>query len=119
MINIDDNNCSWERVEGYFTDLRIDSRWTLKRSNTGEPMGNLRIVSHPDLKPGYLRAVFTYVTSKKDKSKSEILLLLKDYNISKAESEVFSVDTKIQTETVKFEATLKELESMFNVKIFR
>ena len=61
-MEIDLNNTFWDRLRGYVTELRVDARWVLKENETERPLGSLRIVSHPDLQPGYLRAIFTYVT---------------------------------------------------------
>jgi len=72
MENIDLNNTYWDRIRGYVSELRVDARWILRQNETDKPLGSLRIVSHPDLRPGYLRSIFTQVTSIKPKTKEEI-----------------------------------------------
>lgn len=108
----------WDRIKGFVTELRVDARWILRNSADDKPYGSLRIVSHPDLKLGHLRAIFTYVTSIKNKNKSEILKTINDYCIESNELEVYSIDRDVNTETRIIEAPLKELQNLFNVKIF-
>lgn len=112
------DNCYWERLKGYVTELRVDARWILRKDGTGKPLGSLRIVSHPDLPPGQLRAVFMYVTTIRKKSKEEQLQAIEDYQIEPAELEIYSVDNDIKTESKTYEAPFKELEGLFGVKIF-
>ena len=78
----------------------------------------MRIVSHPDLPAGYLRAIFTYVTDIKSKTKEDILRTIEDYQIEINELEVYSIEDDFETEKKEIEAPFKELESIFNVKIF-
>jgi hypothetical protein len=108
----------WERLKGYVTENRVDGRWILKNEKTNKPFGSLRIVDHPDLRPGYLRAIFTYVTSIKIRNEQEKIMAVVDYQMSVSEMEVYSVDNDVKTETKNYEATPKELEELFNVKIF-
>lgn len=117
-MNIDLNNTYWDRLRGFVTEHRVDARWVLRDNDSDRPLGSLRIVSHPDLSPGELRAMFTYVTSIEDKSNSEKLKSTEDYQMALDELEVYSVDEKIKTETKKYEAQYKELEEMFTVKVF-
>jgi len=63
----------WDRLHGYVTELRVDSRWVLRGNDDDKSYGSLRIASHPDLPPGQLRAYFTYVTSIIPKTKEEKL----------------------------------------------
>ena len=113
------DNTYWDRLNGYVTELRVDARWTLRKHDDDKPYGSLRIVSHPDLKPGYLRAYFTYVISAIKKTKTEILQTLEDYQVEEIELEAFSIDNKIETESIIHEAPFKELEKIFNVKVFK
>ena len=59
---VDLNDTYWDRLVGYVTELRVDARWVLRGLTDKKSYGSLRIVSHPDLPPGQLRAYFTYVT---------------------------------------------------------
>ena len=111
-------NTYWERARGYVTELRVDSRWILKKEGDDRSYGSLRIVSHPDLKPGYLRAIFTYVTSTRVKSYSEKIKTTEDYLIELGELEAYSIDDDIQTKTDIIEDTNKNLSALFAVKIF-
>lgn len=118
MENVDLSNTYWDRVRGFVTELRVDARWVLKDSNSEKSYGSLRIVSHPDLKPGYLRGIFNYVTTIKVKSNVEKLKTVEDYQVELAELEVYSINNAIATETQIYEAPFKELQNIFNVKIF-
>lgn len=117
-MNVNLNNTYWERIRGYPTEHRIDARWRLRMQDSDRTYGSLRIVSHPDLPPGQLRAVFTYVTDIKEKTDEEILQTLEDYQMKKEELEVYSVEDNIETETQTIEDYKNKLEEMFVVKIF-
>jgi len=117
-INIDLNNTYWDRIKGYVTELRVDGRWILRNNDNDKPYGSLRIVSHPDLPPGYLRGIFTYVTKIRPKSKYEKIQTIEDYDMELTELEVFSIDDDIQTQNKTIEAPYKELEEKFGVKVF-
>ena len=116
-FNLD--NTRWEKIIGYPTEHRVDARWLLKSEDSDRTFGSLRIVSHPDLPPGFLRAHFTYVTSIKEKSDSEIMKTIEDYQMDIKELEVYSVDEHVETENKEYEAPFKELEELFGVKIFK
>lgn len=118
METVDLDNTYWDRVTGFVTELRIDSRWILRNQEDDKSYGSLRIVSHPDLPPGYLRAIFTYVLTIRKKNKAEKLQTVEDFQMDETELEVYSVNDKIETETKKYEAPFKELQEMFGVKIF-
>jgi len=120
-MDIDLNNTFWDRRIGYVTDvdLRVDARWVLRRNGTKDPLGSLRIVSHPDLPPGHLRALFTYMTSIREKTKEEKLKTIEDYQMELEELEVYSIHDDIKTETQEYKAPYKELEEMFDVKVFK
>jgi hypothetical protein len=108
----------WERVRGYFTENRVDARWVLRDPKDDLAYGSLRIVSHPDLKPGYLRSFCTFVTSRKPKTEQEINKAIEDYQMDINELEVYSVDDNIKTDTIEYEAPFQELQKKFGVKIF-
>ena len=117
MENIDLDNTYWDRLKGYVTELRIDARWILRKNDDDKPYGTLRIVSHPDLPPGYLRAIFTYVTSIRKKNRDEKMKTIEDYQMEITELEVYSISDDIKTETKKYEAPFNELQELFGVEI--
>jgi len=117
-MNIDLNNAYWDRLRGFVSEHRVDARWVLKENETEKPLGSLRIVSHPDLNPGFLRAMFTYMTSIREKSQEEKLQTIEDYKMELEELEVYSIHDEIKTETQKIEAPYQDLEEMFDLKIF-
>jgi len=118
MENIDLNNTYWDRLKGYVTELRVDARWILRGNENDKPYGSLRIVSHPDLPPGQLRAVFTYVTKIRPKTKEEKMKTIEDYQMEITELEVYSIGEDIKTENLTIEAPFKDLQDKFGVKIF-
>ncbi len=118
MDELNFENTYWEKIVGYVTELRVDKRWRLRDSKSEKPIGSLRIVSHPDLKPGYLRAIFIYITNIKSKSKGEILQTMEDYQMEVGELELYSIEDDIKTDTIKYEAPYKELEELFDIDIF-
>jgi len=115
-INLD--NTKWEKLRGFVTELRVDARWVLRDEETDRPYGSLRIVSHPDLPPGQLRAVFTYVTTINEKNGAQKMQATEDYQMELTELVVYSVDEEIKTETETIEKQYKELEEIFGVKVF-
>lgn len=117
-MNINLSNTYWERIVGYPTELRVDARWMLKNVEDDKPYGSLRIVSHPDLPPGQLRAILIFIKSSREKSDDEIMQTVEDYLIDIKELEVFSIDQAIETDKIVHEAPFKELEEIFKVKIF-
>ena len=117
-MNIDLNNTYWDKLKGFITELRIDARWVLKENENDNPRGSLRIVSHPDLPPGHLRAIFTFMTSITEKTKEEKLKTVEDYQMEITELEVYSIHDDIKTDDQTYEAPYKELEEIFGVKIF-
>jgi len=117
-MEINLNNAYWDRLRGFVTEHRVDARWVLRENGTDRPLGSLRIVSHPDLPPGFLRALFTFITDIREKSTNEKLKSTEDYQMELDELEVYSVDEDIKTSTQKFEASYKKLEENFNVKVF-
>lgn len=117
-MDINLNNTYWDRLRGFVTELRVDARWVLKENGTERPLGSLRIVSHPDLQPGYLRAIFTYVIEIREKTREEKLKTIEDYQMEITELEVYSIHEDTKTETKTYEAPFKELEEMFDLSIF-
>ena len=111
-------NTYWDRYGGFVSELRVDARWTLRDVNE-KAVGSLRIGSFPDLPTGYLRAIFTSVTSTRVKDTSEKLQSLEDHKMEEDELELYSIDDETKTETITHEAPFKELEDMFNVKVFK
>ena len=111
-------NTYWVKNTGYPSELRIDIRWVLRKKDDERTYGSLRIASHPDLPPGFLRAIFTYVTSIKNKSDGEIIQSIEDFQMKPAELEVYSVKEKIETAEDVYEAPFNELEDLFKIKIF-
>ena len=117
-MDINLNDSYWDRLRGFVSEHRVDARWVLRENETDNPLGSLRIVSHPDLPPGHLRAVFIFMTSIREKTKAEKLQTTEDYQMEMEELEVYSVHDDIKTDTEKIEAPYKELEEMFDVKVF-
>jgi len=117
MEEVDLNNTYWDRIRGYVSELRIDARWILRQNQTDKPLGSLRIVSHPDLPPGNLRAYFTFVTSIRKKSRDEKIKTIEDYQMDIKELEVYSINDDVKTETVEHVDLYKELEKTYGVEI--
>jgi hypothetical protein len=118
-MNIDLSNTYWEEIIGFISEHDIDKRWLLRKENEVRTYGSLRIVSHPDLKPGYLRSILTYVTDINPKTKKEIYKAIDDYMMDVKELELYSVSEDIKTEQETVEAPYKKLEEIFGVKIFK
>jgi hypothetical protein len=109
----------WDEVFGYKTESRIDKRWVL-RSNVDElAHGSLRIVSHPDLKPGHLRAYASFVTKRRKKQPEELEKLKEEYKIEDIELEAYSIDYDIETVDREYVDTYQKLEETFGVEIFK
>ena len=117
-MNVNFENTYWERIRGYPTEHQIDARWKLRMYDSERTYGSLRIVSHPDLPPGQLRAHFIYVTDIKKKDDSEIMQTVEDYQMKEEELEVYSVDENVETEKEIIIDYKNKLEEIFNVKIF-
>ncbi len=117
-INIDLNDTHWERQNGHVSEFKVDSRWVLRENGTEEMLGHLRIVSHPDLKPGYMRSFFTYIISIENKSRIQQLQAIEDYQMTLVELEAYSVDKEYVTEKLEYDAPFKELETSYGVKVF-
>lgn len=117
-MNVDLSNTYWERIRGYPTELRVDARWLLRMDGSERTWGSLRIVSHPDLPAGYLRAFFTFVKDIKRRSEEDQLKTIEDYQMDIKELEVYSIDEDLETESETYEAPFKELEQLFDIKVF-
>lgn len=117
--NILEEQRYWEEVIGFISENKVDKRWVLRSNIDDNAHGSLRIVSHPDLKPGHLRAISSFVTSRKPKTEKEIKSLMKEFQMSKIELEVYSFDDDIKTIDNTHEDTYQELEKMFGVEIFK
>jgi hypothetical protein len=115
---IDLNNTYWDRLRGYVTELRVDARWVLRGLTDNKSYGSLRIVSHPDLPPGQLRAYFTYVISMTPKTKEQKLKTIEDYQMDITELEVYSINDDVKSELKQYEGPFKDLQEMFDVEIF-
>jgi len=119
MDSLNLENTYWDRYGGFVSELRVDARWTLRDEETDKAIGSLRIGSFPDMQTGYLRAIFTVISSVEGKSIYERLQSFEDYKMEEDELEIYSIDDEIKTETITHEAPFKELEKIFNVKIFK
>lgn len=115
-INIKRN---WEKVHGYVTENDVDVRWILKEDGDDRAHGSLRIVSHPDLKPGFLRAFVSFVTKRTPKTTEEIATTLDEYKMEDKELEIYSINEHIETYENTIEDRFQDLEKTFDVKIFR
>jgi hypothetical protein len=115
---IDFKTYYWDRLYDYPSELNVDARWVLRKISNDRTYGSLRIVSHPDLPPAHLRAFFRYVLEIKDKTDIEYIKTLEAYQIKQEEMEIYSVDKDFKTDLLKYEAPFKELEEIFNIKIF-
>lgn len=117
-MNANLENTYWERIRGYPTEHQIDARWKLRMNGSNRTLGSLRIVSHPDLPPGQLRAHFIYITDIKKKDENEIIQTIEDYQMKEEELEIYSVNEHIETEKETMIDYKNKLEEIFNVKIF-
>jgi hypothetical protein len=110
---------NWEKVHGYVTENELDVRWILREDGDSRAHGSLRIVSHPDLKPGFLRAFVSFVTSRRPKTSEEIAVALDKYKMEETELEIYSIDEHIETYEKVVEDRFQDLEKLFDVKIFK
>lgn len=112
------NEFYWERIRGFISENDIDARWILRKHTDNKAHGSLRIVSHPDLKAGYLRAFWTVVTKRRPKTNEEILATVENYQMDIKELELYSIDEYIETTSRVIEEPLRKLEELFAVDIF-
>ena len=109
----------WDEVIGYISEYKVDKRWTLRSNIDDKAHGSLRIVSHPDLKAGHLRAMVSFVISRKPKTQEEIEFVMEEYQMTLIELEAYSFDENIVTRDIEHVDTYQELEKRFGVEIFR
>ena len=112
-------NRHWEKVHGFITENDVDVRWILRQPNDPAAYGSLRIVSHPDLKPGYLRAFVSFVTGKKEKTSEEIAFTMEEYKMDEKELEIYSIDKHVNTSDNTIEDRFQDLEKLFGISIFK
>lgn len=112
----------WERKHGFLSEFDIDARWILREQddNNDPPKawGSLRIVSHPDLKPGYLKAYVQFITSRRPRTEDEMKKAIEEYDMDIKELEVYSVDEHVTVDKIIHEAPKRQLEEIFDIKIF-
>ena len=113
----------WEKIPfySYTSEFDVDSRWILRAHNDTRAFGSLRIFSPPSLtekRPGYLRGISSFVTSRREKTPEEIKKTLKKYRMEEVELEIYSIDEVIETKEMTHEGTWKQLEELFGVNIF-
>jgi len=114
----EENEFYWKRIRGFISENDIDARWILRKHTDNKAHGSLRIVSHPDLKAGYLRAFWTLVTKRKPKTEKEILETVEELQMDIKEIELYSVNEHIETTSRIIEEPLRKLEELFSVDIF-
>lgn len=112
------DNFYWDRITGFASEFKIDARWLLRQEGNDAVQGSLRIVSHPDLRPGYFRAYISLVENIEQRKANEILKLIEDNKMSEIELEVYSAKDKFNVNNQTIEDTLKNIETMFGVKVF-
>lgn len=110
---------NWEKIYGYVTENEIDVRWILKEEGSDKAHGSLRIVSHPDLKPGFLRAFVSFVTKRTPKTKEEIERDKENFLMDEKELEIYSINENVETFDNEIEDRYQDLEKLFDVKIFK
>lgn len=110
----------WKRIEGFLSENDIDARWILKSKDPEDERayGSLRIVSLPDLKPGYLRAFYDVVVSRRPKTDEELRETVEKYRIDVLDLDYYSIDEHVETRQIVHEDRKQELEKNFGVKVF-
>ncbi len=108
----------WEEYDDFISENRVDKRWILRSHNDDGSYGSLRIVSHPDLRPGYLRCIYTQLESVRERSKVEMMRVIADYHMNNEELEVFNIKNDTTFSTTEMEAPYKDLEEIFKVEVF-
>jgi len=109
----------WVRKIGFVSEFKIDARWVLYADNDPRPQGSLRIVAHPDLPPGHVRAHCSIVTKRRPKTQQEIEDTIVKHDMSQEELEIYSIDEHIelwQPESVT--GPLYKIEQTYGVKVF-
>lgn len=108
----------WVRKYGHISEHAIDARWVLYHPNDERPQGSLRIVSHPDLRPGHLKSYITLITSRRPKTEQELTQDVSDFGLSREEFEAYSIDEHITAWNNEVTGRMIELEALYGVKIF-
>jgi hypothetical protein len=108
----------WEEIFGFVSENRVDKRWILKSNIDEKAHGSLRIVSHPDLKPGFLRAYASYVVKRTPKTEEEKKAFVENYQMEVTELELYSADEHVETKDIVHEERFQDLEELFKVNIF-
>lgn len=108
----------WKRKIGFVSEHKIDARWVLYADNDQRPQGSLRIVSHPDLPPGHVRAYCAIVTKRTPKTKEEIANTITNYDIGQEELELYSIDDHLELWQTQDQGPLYQLEKTYGVKVF-
>lgn len=108
----------WKRKIGFVSEHKVDGRWVLYADNDPKPQGSLRIVSHPDLPPGHVRAYCAIVTKRTPKTPQEIEATISNHDISQEELELYSIDEHLELWETKDQGPLYELEKTYGVKMF-
>lgn len=113
----------WERIHGYVSEHPIDARFILRSPDDDKAWGSLRIIGYDSkmgiLPPGYLRAFASFVTSRRPKTEEEIAKSVEDYQMENIELEVYSVNEHVETKELQYEASKREVEELYGIKIFR
>jgi len=117
------NDKYWERLHGFISEHPIDARYILRDPDNDKAWGSLRVIGYDPkmgiLPPGYLKAFASFVTSRRPKTEEEIQQSLDEYQMESIELEVYSVDEHVETKELTYEAPKREIEEMYNIKIFR
>jgi hypothetical protein len=117
------NDKYWERLHGFISEHPIDARYILRHPNDDKAWGSLRVIGYDPklgfLPPGYLKAFASFVVSRRPKTEEEIKKSLDDYQMETIELEVYSVDEHVETKELEYQAPKREIEEMYNIKIFK
>lgn len=108
----------WVRKLGFVSEFKIDARWVLYEDGDSRPQGSLRIVSHPDLPPGHVRALCSIVIKRTPKTKEEIEQTVVKHDITQEELEIYSIDEHLQMWETTDSGPLYKLEKTYAVKVF-
>ncbi len=109
----------WIRKLGFVSEFQIDARWVLYADNDQRPQGSLRIVSHPDLPPGHVRAHCSIVTKRRPKTPDEIAETIAKHDVTKEELEIYSIDEYLDLWIPDpVSGPLYKIEKTYGVKVF-
>lgn len=109
---------AWKRKIGFVSEHKIDARWVLYAEGDTKPHGSLRIVSHPDLPPGHVRAYCSIVTKRTPKTREEIEQTVVNHDITQEELELYSIDEHLELWETRDQGPLYQLEKTYGVKVF-